>query len=332
MKESLLLYLFLLTSMVATAMDTDGIWIRRTEKLGSTASSSQMSKLTIPPKFQRSSSLAGQIILEFDDPVPLEFRSSLQAAADAWGARLKNKYPMVILVCYESLGSDIAVQTDCIYYPNGGYAYPGMLYCQLFDWEPELDFLPGVITLNSTVNWDCTNAPKTEVVAAKNVYSTMLRAIATIAGFGSSVYSLTDDAPPQFGDVINITPFDNIVFSSVGERLADKSDAVALAEFVQPPSGVDIFALYDDPQYKLYAPTTFISDMSLRYLDNPDALMHYDFGLGDTRLQIDRVTSDLLNAIGWSVVPDQEVSIKCDDIDSTVSARRMLRTRSASMV
>ena len=68
--------------------------------------------------------------------------------------------------------------------------------------------------------------------------------------------------------------------------------------------------------YYIFSPKEFIDGESLCSLKDDNSLMSASLGEGNSFMNIDQSTIDILNAIGWNL-PLEELGIKCLDIDET---------------
>ena len=64
---------------------------------------------------------------------------------------------------------------------------------------------------------------------------------------------------------------------------------------------VYISGLVNDSTYRMYTPSTYENGKSLIYLNNSNSLMHYSLNKLDAILQIDTLTANVLNKLGWDV-------------------------------
>lgn len=89
-----------------------------------------------------------------------------------------------------------------------------------------------------------------------------------------------------------------------------KEGSSEMANFVK--SG-NVYAQTKSQLHKIYAPETFVQNMSLCYFNDAKSIMSYSLGQGNIDLSIDDKTSDILRAIGWDL-PLSGFMIKCNNI------------------
>lgn len=243
-------------------------------------------------------------------------------AGDIWSHYLGNNVNIQIDIKYTSeIANDIT--TDVVYLNQDNIAYPAGLHASLGFVTNEENTSCGVISINSDVDWDCSFSSDS-LLSTNNLTYAMLRSIAHVLGFGSSIREIElRGTKTILGSNQHFSSFDNIIFNSNGEKmnelpcLNNRTDNVEARAYCQPDSGVYIYAYNQSNAYKLYAPTIFNAYKSLKYLDNPTSLMHYEIFSGDKVQRIDNITIGLMRAIGWDLNTHNGVKILCDDIDST---------------
>lgn len=291
-----------------------------------TNSSSASTVQTILPKTERlSSSQRGSIEMIMGDDIPDSVRVCANVAAELWRSYLNNKYTIRIEVYYENLDSDDDIQTEVSYYLENDTFYPTSLYSLLYniDMSGEYQTADAKIHINKNTQWDCSYNEEVSN-STRNMTYTIIRAIATTLGFGSSVTqkNIRGNDIIAFGHKQGHSVFDNLIFSSQGKYLKDitnigNRENTELTNYVQPVQGTNLYALKQDEQHKLYAPEHFEIYKSLVYLDNKESLMHYDLKTGTKQFRVDATTIELLDAIGWGINTPGEVEIIGEGIDET---------------
>lgn len=266
-----------------------------------------MRPLLFPKKTQRLSSQGGLIKIGADDDVPDSVLTAFQLAADSWAAKIKNKIPIYIQVINAIIDPELPMLVNAFYKEET--MHPSALDAQFTQQSSDENSPDAMIFWNSELNWNCSFSNHTNN-SGLNVYSYGLRAIAISLGFGSSVTQYDGDPAIVFQEPLP-TAFDDLIFS--GEtRLSDlESGSQAIAEFVVKPN---VYAFEETPEYKLYTPDTYTLGKSLVYLDNPNSIMHYQFGQDDKNFNIDEATITLLNQIGWNLAEPTTAKISCDKI------------------
>lgn len=281
--------------------------IRYEEKVRPGNASFENQKL--PAKIRRSSSNKGEINFVYFDEFPDSMKVALSAAASLWEAKISNKHPIYIGVCFDSLGPNLAMAAEVNYY---GDVDSDLLGCPLDLASQIIDLALGsedspnsMIIFNSDLNWDCSFTGNN--VKEYNMTTMALRGIARCLGFGSSVipvdnkFSFYISWPTYFDKLL----YNKSVFLSELEPLSDE-----MSNFIKSNN---VFINTTSNIYKIYAPSQYNPEMSLNYFDEENSLMSYSLGKGNCVLSIDNKTMDILQALGWDL-PDKGFKIKCTDI------------------
>ncbi|WP_288317608.1 hypothetical protein [Xylanibacter caecicola] len=261
-----------------------------------------------------SSKKRGKVIYDISgEDMPDSLRTCIKVAADVWSNYLHNEDSLKLQIFYDDT-STADMKISVCYYIYEQMAIPQSLLRERYNIHENYPF-DAIIHINKNSNWGLglRNISKT----SKNLTYALMRAIGTSLGFGSSIkkderrgtFSFTSKKP---------SPFDKLIFSQTGNKLSDidNSKSQDLANFVQPASGY-LYIHKQSDDYKLYAPSIFDSNKSLKYLINNKSLMHYDIPADTVDLVIDDVTVDLLNAIGWNIEKEQNIEIIGEGIDDT---------------
>lgn len=265
----------------------------------------------IQPKQERLSSNAGDLKATYDESMPDSITTCIKAALDIWASKIGTTVPIYFEFQYQDLGENDIVSTIQYAEYNGKWI-PNALKSTLIGDKDRVDPTPdALIQINNNVDWDCSYG-ENQPLGKYNLAVGLLRAISRAFGFGASIKA-DRRGNLSFGVQDSYTDFDELIFSSNGTWLKNLSEN-QLAGFAAPTGGVEIYALKQSSQYKMYAPPSYEQYRSLVYLDNKESLMHYDLGLGNRYLTIDDVTSDILGALGWNVRDNTSVKIVGDGI------------------
>ena len=272
--------------------------------------------IKMPFKAMRNSNQAGIIHLIPSSDIPDNVLEVAQRAKETWESKIKNKYPVYIGLEYKAFNDNDAIVTD-VYYTFNHEAVPNALNAQLIGRNDDCSDSPdAIIAINPDVKWDF-RYDSSSVTGEKNLYSAMLRAFATGLGFGASV-TVDNSQGIRFAIEGHPSAFDKLVKNNDGALLSELDDySPRLQQFCESKIAAPIYVLAADDNHKLYAPETFIENVSLRYLDNPASLMHYDMAVDDKRLAVDDETAEILDAMGWNVPTADAVRIVCDNIGDT---------------
>ncbi len=270
---------------------------------------------SLPDKPKRVNAKTAGIFIVPDDNIPANYLVAAQAAADYWSAQRKNKQPIRIKLEYDNFEPETAIYCDIVYNELEDRCMPSSLYHNLNNISPDPDNIDGIIRLNNTNDWSYHLAPDPSK-SGGNVYSFTLRCIAICLGFGSS---LTQDGNPNsaYFSQMNPSVFDRFIIAKDGKRLTDYHTSGQDPIYFAQKS--EVYFEKTDSVYRLYSPNYYELGRSLVYLNNPNSLMHYDFGNADQFFHIDETTLDILRKIGWNIAPgplyDNSYTIKCDQLD-----------------
>lgn len=286
-------------------------------------SSSPSEEVVYPilPKSKRTSSTKAIIIKDsIDSEIPDSIRRCIKVATDLWRSCFDNNaLNIVILFKYAEISNDI--ETSVAY--NNDYVYlPMSLEKQLNTLKRDLSIPDAKIIINKNTKWDCGFADS-NVAGGYNLTNALLRGIAVSLGFGSSVAEkkLRNRTVIKFNHSVGCSVFDSLLFSD-NINLKDITNMGAnynkdLEDFSLGKKG-PVYVLKKNDKYKMYTPSVFENSKSLICLDNKESLMDKSLCTNIKKLQIDSVTIDILNSIGWSIqAPNQNLTIKSSDIDST---------------
>lgn len=260
----------------------------------------------MPSKTERTSSSKGCIVMTFDESVPDSIRVALTAAKEAWEAKLPAAQEIYIQAFMEDIGNEIALLTD-VYCEEDGC--PQALESQKIGHSKgNYDNPDGIIFLNPNISWNCSFS--TEAIDGYNAYTVGMRGIALVLGFGSSIYR-PDDNIYEYSLGVP-TYFDKCIHNgnTYLHNISPHSE-----EFSSYITSSSLHVKGKEREHNLYAPNPYQPYVSLIYLDDTTALMHYAFGRGDKKYEIDDNTIDILNGIGWSFAHKEDsFNIKCYDI------------------
>lgn len=241
--------------------------------------------------------------------MPDSMKSSIEMAAKIWTARIQNNQPLIIMAKWGECDEEVAFVTEVQYQIKGQLAEPLALLSHKDD---ELYAQGGVydvtMTFNSRHKWNCSFDAGCRSEGL-NVLTQSLRAIATGLGFGTSVFIREGNFMLDFMSQ-HPTVFDSHIWSN-GIRLSTVSPGSSLNQFMRSK---DMSFVGDRNTYKVYAPGRFIQSKTLVFLENTDCLMHYDWGPEVKWMDIDDVTIEILNSIGWELTSEDFLEIVCDEL------------------
>ncbi|MDE6199021.1 MAG: hypothetical protein K2G06_04180, partial [Muribaculaceae bacterium] len=184
--------------------------------------------------------------------------------------------------------------------------------------ERDTEYPDGIITINSNTIWDY-NLGDNISPDKKNLSFGIMRAIARILGFGSSV-QVESSGSYKFTDKRYHTIFDNIVSDSSNKKLTSigvnrGKPTQELKDFIENPNttfwvntGNTTYQLAEPPYTKECPPFVFLKDKN--------SLMRSDLNAGDYILNVDQTTGTILHSLGWNT-QSPLISIFSDDVDET---------------
>nr|MCR4919802.1 hypothetical protein [Prevotella sp.] len=272
---------------------------------------------SIPPHnikaLQTSSRKGGVVDLNLQAGMSEEWRQSILVAAGYWERYLPCD-TLKLHVYYSNLGN-VDMITNILYYsdPSEGYCCPMSLKHSQIRLNHEAPLASGYplhdadITINSWVVWNMGIGE----CEGKNLTYAFMQAIGHALGFSSSLKYKKGNV--RFGSTGCKSDFDNQVYSSSSTWMKDVQED-SLQNYAEPSCG---YLYITDNAYKLYAPTPFDQNTSLRYFYDSGSLMSFTDSSNKT-LTVDNVTRQVLNAIGWDMELDEpDVTIACSGVDST---------------
>lgn len=282
--------------------------IRYVDKIN-TASTS-FANQGIQTKAERVSSSRGNLVLTYDESLPDSIKTALEVAKDIWESKIPHKQPVYISVVFEPNDFDAAMYTEVVYLEDGT-GFPSSLSSQLGTFYGDVYSPNGFIIFNSDIDWNCAFSVGSN--AGYNITTMALRGMALCYGFGSSVKKAKDGVRFEF-NVLYPTAFDKLLQrKSTGKFLTSFYDGSN--EFNAFVTSDDVYVVGSDVTYDIYAPKVYEPYKSLVYLKNDNSLMSYSLAKGNSSLQIDNATINILNEIGWQI-PKTEFDIICSDISS----------------
>lgn len=289
--------------------------------------------LPIKNKTERAKSSSSlSFVIEHDENVADSVVKCLEVATDIWRSCIKSNtnYKIRLKLTWEDLPEDEDIRIKVAYVPDSLYEIytPASLYYSMKgcknDGSPDAK-----ITINKNKLWDCGYSIGNGI-GVRNLSYAMLRSVAIALGFGSSL-SLTEFSSKKsivkFPFSKGHSLFDNALVSGNGMHLNSlrNTGSKQNADIVNFCTGVygDVYFDRNIPNsnrtlYKMYTPRTYEKNKSLIFLDNENALMHYSLNKKAKVLQVDTVTEDILNRIGWEFSADNpQIQITSDEIPET---------------
>lgn len=265
--------------------------------------------------------------LEYASNVPDSVVKCLEVASDIWRSclNMNSNYQIRLELLWEELPADEDVKISVAYFPDSlrvNYT-PASLYYSLKNYLSHDGSPDAKISINKNKQWDCGYNVENNV-GVRNLNYAMLRSIAVALGFGSSLsvrnFSTGDVVRFPFSDGHSL--FDNMLVADNGVRLKElyntgRTQNPDILKFCTGALGdvyidnVNYHNVKDSSSiYKMYTPPIYEKNKSLIYLDNKQSLMHYSLDVAIKKFQIDTVTVNILNKMGWNVnVSDMDFKI-----------------------
>lgn len=236
----------------------------------------------------------------------------LKMAIDTW----EDKIEIGNMVCFnltisEELDPDIEIQTDVLYSRRNREAVPSSLYFHNSDTEDiESNGSAGSIMINANIDWSSSWAYD-NYIGNDNLATALLRHIAHILGFGTTI--VEQNGGLRFA--INRAPskFDTLV-NNGKKQLSSCISTTDLESFFRGNLYLDL----SDTDYPLYCSSDgYVPYRTGNYFHlDKDNILNYPYGDRTELLPINKETLDVMEAIGWTVVP-HDVKIEGTDLDAT---------------
>lgn len=267
--------------------------------------------------------------ISYDENIPDSVSKCLEVATDIWRncLNINSDYKIRIKAVWDDLPEEEDVKTTVSYTKYNGYFYPTSLYCSLINNLGTNGSPDAIITINKNKNWYCGYNADSDTNYS-SLAQAMLRSVAVVLGFGSSVNKRVLSGGREIVRFSQTGPslFDSLLVSSNGAFLKNYSNTGArqnidLLKFVTGQFG-DVYISginTNDSIYKMYTPPVYENNKSLIYLDNQNSLMHHSLNNSFRILQVDSVTANVLNKLGWDIKNQQigDFSIVGDNIPET---------------
>lgn len=270
---------------------------------------------------RKSDNLGGQIDVNYSESLPDSIKKAISVAVGLWEDCLPLKTRFKMDVRFDFNITDMSVTVPSMKVTGNDTLYPMSYYKTYVSEDYQSDGISdGDVLFSNSVNWTCQYS-QGNTASQNDLTTAMLRAIAITLGFGSTVKQNGQGNVYFYRTVSGYTSFEHMIYNDYDVPLSSimkgrrDHDNPALHSYCEPPTGY-LWVKWDDKQYKLYAPSTFVRDKSMIYLDAPTSLMHYEMPFGSSYLDVDSTTISIIRALGWK---DSYPSIRiyCQDIPST---------------
>lgn len=269
-------------------------------------------------KKKRTSSRASIIEITNEGDIEDEVYKAADYAMSVWESYIIGDTKVNIKIqLADNIEEDI--RTSVHYIQQDGLLMPYALFAYLENIsDRDITTPDGIITINSNTKWDY-NLGDNISPDKKNLSFGIMRAIARILGFGSSV-QVESLGSYKFTDKRYHTIFDNIVSDSSNKKLTSISinrgkPSQELKDFIENPNitfwvntGNTTYQLAEPPYTKECPPFVFLKDKN--------SLMRGDLKAGDYILSVDQTTGTILHSLGWNTQLPL-ISIFSDDVDES---------------
>ena len=269
------------------------------------------------PKAERLNKNSATIIIQGEN-LSDEIRKTMEYATSVWESCLHNNDSIFINVEFADIPEDI--RTTVRYFSSKGTYIPTALKAHLEN-QPSRDstYPDGTITINSTKEWDYSLNENISADGSNLTYG-ILRAIARILGFGSSV-TIDDSENYKFSCKKGYSIFDNLIKNSSDISLTSINlnggrINPELKSYINEP-GQTFWIYASEKKYQLQSPPFSLNKPPFVFLNNLNSLMSDNIQPGDYNYQIDNITRHILNSIGWNTQQSKSIMIVSEDVPET---------------
>ncbi len=319
-----------LLSCPQKALSQERFYIDYYESFNEAPSSSGVSFPVLNKANRLKSNSAISFKILHDESVPDSVVRCLEVSADIWRSclNMNSNHTIRLQLNWEELpdGSDVKITVQYEQIPNTQDHAPTSLYYSL---RPGLDRGDGYdakITINKNIEWDCGYSVENNI-GVRNLTYAMLRSIGVALGFGTSLSpTITLPTVIKFPFTTGHSLFDNLLVSEDGTYLKDMKNAGGkrqnqdIIKFCTGKYGevyIDGMNNSDHSAYKMYTSGEFEPYKSLVYLNNENSLMHYSLAKTTKNFQVDTITINVLNKLGWKMSVPVNLNIIGNSIPET---------------
>jgi hypothetical protein len=235
----------------------------------------------------------------------------LRLALDLWEDKIEIKAPVnIYLNSIDDSNDKVEMKTIISYYTDKNVFLPTSLYIQ--DKNLIHDFVD-TITINSSIDWDYSWSDDVSTWGNNNLTTALIRHIAHILGFGSSVS--IKNGLLQFPVQSHCSPFDNLI--SDGEKTLGDIALTATSSDIENFLKKDISITANGRNYRLFSSKNeYVPYRSGNYFTDIDnSPLNYPYKDLNSLLPIDYATLDVLSAVGWNVA-GHDVLINGSDLNA----------------
>lgn len=315
--KKVLLAIFLFTSVITVEVFAqDTVIISYFDTYVPNVGTSDPVTVPIVTKSQRVNSRATTIISK-NKNLNEDAQKALNYAISVWSAYINFGDTVYIEVLTDKIQED--VKTSVLYtLDDEGMYVPTALHAFLKQIKNRDSTNPdGIITINLDTEWDY-NLNENIAPNSKNLAHCLMRAIARIMGFGSTV--LIDEQNDYcFQGKNGYNVFDGLISNADGVKLtsiplAGGKPNSALKAFIETPQQTFFLNGNGGSKEELAPPPYCLNNQPFACLNDKNSLMSANLCVGDYNLQIDNKTSEVLNSLGWNTSLPLSIKIISDDI------------------
>jgi len=282
-----------------------------------TEASEQSVKVPFLTKAQRANRNASHFVVINSD-LDENVSKALDYAFSVWEGSILTSDSIYIEVRTEDI--EESIRTAVQYFNTTNEAIPlALKYHNDPLEERNRDIADGIITINSNINWDY-NIGDNISSDGNNLAYGLMRAIARILGFGSSI-EINDSGNFYFQNRRYHTVFDKRIENSDGLSLSSIKvnggrPSGSLDNYINT-SGQEFFVRTNDKLFKLDPPPYTREYPPFVFLADQNSLMGGKLSTGNYILNIDETTKTILRDLGWNIQPKPSVNIKSEDVPDT---------------
>ena len=270
---------------------------------------------------RKSDNHGGQIKINYPSypsSMPDSLMNAIEIATSLWEERLPVHTNFQIDVSYESNSTDMSVRVPYCRFENDTIKYASS-YFQTYLQDTQRTSADGYVVFSDTAHW-CCGYLGIGGGGQKSLSTAMLRAIAIVLGFGTSVRQSAEGAVYFEDHTQGSTLFEYLVFNDSNTPLSSipkgtKRENRYLRNYIE--SSDTLWVKYGTTRHELFSGSPFVKDKSLIFLNDTTSLMHYEMPSGSRYMTIDSTTISILQAIGWEIETSPSASIYCLGIPLT---------------
>lgn len=303
MKKIIVIIIILCNYFNINLFAQDYIELTYSDTFGTTKSN--WHNLPMLPKTLRTKTGSPSIIFYSDLELDDQTNKVVEYVMSVWEAHIVNGVNMYVKI---EISNDIVedIQTVVRYQENDGIIYPVALRAYMDKlYERDTTYPDGIIRINSKTSWDYALGDNISS-DGKNLALGIMRSMARIMGFGANI-SINENGDYYFSDKRFHSIFHTLVSNSSDKFLSSieinkGKPNPQLKSYIEEPN--QIFSVSTkNGKYKLASPPYSINNLPFVYLEldkDNTSLMSSNLSAGNYILQIDKVTQDILNQLGWN--------------------------------